>query len=29
MLPIGLDDITPDDIIRLVTDRVSERKTFE
>jgi hypothetical protein len=29
MLPIGFDDITPDDIVRLVADKVSERKTLE
>src|ERR1019366_9793244 len=29
MLPMGFDDITPDDIVRLVTDKVSERKTLE
>ncbi len=26
---MGFDDITPDDIVRLVTDKVSERKTLE
>jgi len=29
MLPIGFDDITSEDIMRLVTDKVSERKTLE
>jgi predicted HTH transcriptional regulator len=29
MLPIAFDDITPDDIVRLVTDKISERKTLE
>ena|SRR5664279_5325984 len=29
MLPIAFDDITPDDIMRLVTDKVSERTTLE
>jgi predicted HTH transcriptional regulator len=29
MLSMGFDDITPDDIVRLVTDKVSERKTLE
>jgi hypothetical protein len=29
MLPLGFDDITPEDIMRLVIDKVSERKTLE
>jgi hypothetical protein len=29
MLPISFDDIAPEDIVRLVTDKVSERKTLE